>query len=175
MSSGPRTAEGAIICGAGAAPYGWYMGGPGGRKTSARLGAYWGTSVSGRWPLLGSLRTRRLAILMDRLSWRGGLFLERASAAFGDGDRRGRGEFPEDNSSSVGRSISSCAVIPLPLPGRGGGNGRGCSCDCSARLAFNWVHRLSFSSRSWFDNLTGLFFLSCFHFLAPEEELIFGG
>ena len=76
MSSGPRTAEGAIICGAGVALYSGYMDGPGGGKTSARLGAYWGTGVSGHWPLLGSLRTRRLALLTDRLGWRGGLFLE---------------------------------------------------------------------------------------------------
>ena len=67
MSSGPRAAEGVIICGTGAAPYGGCMDGPGGGKTSARSGAYWGTGVSGRWPLLGSLRTRRLMILTDRL------------------------------------------------------------------------------------------------------------
>ena len=67
MSSGPRTAEGAIICGAGAAPYGRYMDGPGGGKPSARLGAYWGAGVRSRWSLLGSLRTRCLAILTDRL------------------------------------------------------------------------------------------------------------
>ena len=92
------------------------MEGPGERKTSARLGAYWGTGVSGRWPLLGSLRTRRLAILTDRLGWRGGLFLEWASATFGDGERRGKEELQEDNSLSAGRSISSGAAIPLPLP-----------------------------------------------------------
>ena len=132
MSSGPRTTEGAIICGAGASPYGGYMDDLGGGKTSARLGAYWGTGVSGRWPLLGSLRIRRLAILKDQLGWPGGLFLEWASAAFGDGERRGRGELPEDNSSSAGRSISSGAAIPLPLSGREGGNGRGGSRDCSA-------------------------------------------
>ena len=104
MSSGPRTTEGEIICCAGAAPYGWYMGGPDGGKTSARLGPYWGTGISGRWPLLGSLRTRRLAILIDRLGWRGDLFLEWASTAFGDGERRGRGELSEDNHHpSVGR------------------------------------------------------------------------
>ena len=103
MSSGPRIVEGEIICGAGAAPYGWYMGGPGRGKTSARLGAYWGTGVSRHWPLLGSLRTRRLAILMDRLGWRGGIFLEWASTAFGDGERHGIGELSKDNSLSVGR------------------------------------------------------------------------
>ena len=67
MSSGSHVAEGVIICCTGATPYGGCMDGPGGGKTSARLGAYWGTGVSGRWPLLGSLRTRRLAILMDQL------------------------------------------------------------------------------------------------------------
>ena len=112
----PRAAEGAIICDAGAAPYGGYMDGPGRGKTSAWLGTYWGIGVSGRWPLLGSLHTRRLAILTDRLGWRGGLFLEWASAVFGDGERHGRGELPEDNSSFAGRSMSSGAAIPLPLP-----------------------------------------------------------
>ena len=67
MSSDPRKAEGAIICGAGAAQYSGYMDGPGGGKTSAQLGGYWGTGVSGRWPLLGSLLTRRLTILTDRM------------------------------------------------------------------------------------------------------------
>ena len=98
MSSGPRTVEGEIIFCAGATLYNGYMDGPGGGKTSSRLDAYWGTGVSGRWPLLGSLRTRSLAILTDRLGWRGGLFLEWASAAFRDGERGKRGELPEDNS-----------------------------------------------------------------------------
>ena len=57
MSSVPHTAEGAIICGAGAAPYDGYMDGLGGGKPSARLGAYWGAGVRGRWSLLGSLCT----------------------------------------------------------------------------------------------------------------------
>ena len=35
---------------------------------------------------------------MDRLDRRGGLFLERASAASGVGERRGSGELLEDNS-----------------------------------------------------------------------------
>ena len=98
MSSSPRTAEGAIICGVGVAPYDRYMGGPGGGKPYARLGAYWGAGVRGCWSLLGSLSTRRLAILIDRLGRQGGLFLEWASTEFGDGERRERGELPEDNS-----------------------------------------------------------------------------
>ena len=40
MSYGPHTAEGAIICGVGAAPYGGYIDGTGGRKPPARLGTY---------------------------------------------------------------------------------------------------------------------------------------
>ena len=111
------------------------MDGPGGGKPSAWLGAYWGAGVRGRWSPLNSLRTRHLARLMDRLGWRGGLFLEWASTAFGDGERRGRGELPEDNSLSAGKSRSSGAAVSLPLPGRG--NGRGGSRDCSARMASN--------------------------------------
>ena len=40
---------------------------------------------------------------MDQLGRRGGLFLDWASATFGDGERRGSGELSEDNSSSAGR------------------------------------------------------------------------
>ena len=50
---------------------------------------------------------------MDRLDRRGGLFLEWASAAFGDGEQRGSGELSEDNSSSAGRSTSSDAATSL--------------------------------------------------------------
>ena len=116
MSCGPRTAEGAIIRGVGVAPYGGCMDGTGGGKPPARLVTYWGASVGGRWSLLGSLRIQRLATLMDRLDRRGGLFLEWVSSAFGDGERRGRGELPEDNSSFAGRSIPSDLATSLPLP-----------------------------------------------------------
>ena len=106
--------------------------------------------MGGRWPLMGSLRVRCLATLMNRLGWRDGLFLEWASAAFGDNERRSRGELPEDNSSSAGRSMSSGIAASLPLPGREGGKGRGGSCDSSAQLASNCAHRCSFSSRNRF-------------------------
>ena len=87
---------------------------------------------------------------MDRLDRRGGLFLEWASAAFGDSERRRRGELSEDNSSTAGISILSGAAASLPLPGRERGNGRGGSQDYSARPTSNWVRRRSFSSRNWF-------------------------
>ena len=148
MSCGPRTAEGAIICSVGATSKGGYMDGTSGGKPPARSGTYRGAGVGGRWSLLGSIRTRRLATLMDRLDWRGGLFLEWASATFGDGERRRSGEFSEDNSSSAGRSTSFGAVTSLPLPGREGGNGWGGSRDCPARSASNWVCKRSFSSRN---------------------------
>ena len=104
--------------------------------------------MGGHWSLLGSLFTRCLTALTDQLDRRGGLFLKWASAAFGDGERRGSGELPEDNSSSANRSISSGAAASLPLPRREGGNGRGGSHDCSAPPASNWVRRRSFSSRN---------------------------
>ena len=56
---------------------------------------------------------RRLATLMDRVARQGGLFLEWASEALGEGERRGSGELPEDNSSSAGRSTSSGATIGI--------------------------------------------------------------
>ena len=126
------------------------MDGTSGGKSPARSGTYWGTGVGGHWSLLGSLRTRRLATLMDLLDRRGSLFLEWASAAFGDGEWRGSGELLEDNSSSVGRSTLSGATTYLPLPGREGGNGWGGSRDCPARPASNWVRKRSFSSRNRF-------------------------
>ena len=84
---------------------------------------------------------------MDRLDRRGDLFLEWASAAFEDGERRGSGELLEDNSSFFGRSTSSSVATSLPLPRREGGNGWGGSRDCPARPASNWVRKRSFSSR----------------------------
>ena len=75
------------------------MDGTGRGKPPARSGTYWGAGVGGRWSLLGSLYSRRLGILTDRLDRRGGLFLEWSSAAFGDGERRGNGELLEYNSS----------------------------------------------------------------------------
>ena len=74
---------------------------------------------------------------MDRLDWRGGLFLEWASATFGEDERRGSGELLEDNSSSAGISTSSGATTSLPLLGREGGKGRGGSLDYPARPASN--------------------------------------
>ena len=87
---------------------------------------------------------------MDRLDWRGGLFLDWAFAAFEDEERRGSGELLEDSSSSAGKSILSGIATSLPLPGREAGNGRGGSLDCSVQPASNRVRRCSFSSRNRF-------------------------
>ena len=131
----------------GAAPKGGYMVGTGRGKRPARSDTYWGTGVGGRWSLLGSLCTRRLTTLMD---WQGDLFLEWASPAFGDGERRGSGELPEDSSSSTGRLISFGVATSLTLLGRGGENRWEGSRDCSARPTSNWVRKWSFSSRNQF-------------------------
>ena len=88
--------------------------------------------------------------LMDWLDRRGALFLDWTSAAFEDGERRGREELSEDSSSSAGRTMSSDAATSLPLPGKDGENGRASSRDCSARPASNRVSRRSFSSRNRF-------------------------
>ena len=126
------------------------MDGTVGGKPPTGSGTYWGAGVGGRWSLLGSLRTWRLATLMDRLDWRGGLFLEWASATFGDGEWRGSGELPEDDSSSAYSYTSSDATTSLPLSGREGGNGWGGPRDCPARPTSNWVCKRSFSSRNRF-------------------------
>ena len=78
---------------------------------------------------------------MDQLDRRGGLFLEWASAAFGDGEQHGSGELPKDNSSSAGRSMSSGTTTSLPLLGRDGESGWGGPRDFSAWLASNRVRR----------------------------------
>ena len=81
---------------------GGYMVDTGRGRSLVRLGKYWWAGVGGCWSLLGSLRSRRLTTLTNRLDRRGDLFLEWASAVFGDGERRGSGELLEDNSSSAG-------------------------------------------------------------------------
>ena len=85
---------------------------------------------------------------MDRLDRRGGLFLDWASAAFGDGEWHGSGELSEDNPSSAGRSMSSGIAASLPLSGRDGGSGRGDPRDFSTWLASNWVRKRLLSSHN---------------------------
>ena len=85
---------------------------------------------------------------MDRLGRRGGLFLDWASTAFRDGERRGRRELSEDNSSSANRSMSSGTTTSLPLSGQDGGSERGGPRDFSVWLASNRVRRSSLSSRN---------------------------
>ena len=51
--------------------------------------------------MLFSLRIRRRIPLMARLNWRGGLFLDSASALLEGGERRGSGELSEKSSSSA--------------------------------------------------------------------------
>ena len=80
----------------------------------------------------------------------GGLFLDWASAAFGDGERRGSGELPEDSSSFACRLMSFGATTSLPLPRRDGGNGVEGSRNGSTRPTSNRVRRRSFSSHNRF-------------------------
>ena len=125
MSSGPRTTEEKNMFGAGATLKGGYMDGTGGATLLGRSGTYSRAGSDWRRSLLASLYTQRRATLMDRLDRRGGLFLDWASAAFGDGEQRGSGELSEDNSSSAGRSMSSSTAASLPLSRRDEGSGRG--------------------------------------------------
>ena len=69
---------------------------------------------------------------------------------FGDGERCGSGELPEDNSSSASRSMSSGTAASLPLSRRDGGSGRGGPRDFSAWMASNRVRRCSLSSLNRF-------------------------
>ena len=52
------------------------MDGNGWRRPRVGSGAYCQAAMGGHWPLLGSLRTRYLVTLTDRLGLRDGLFLE---------------------------------------------------------------------------------------------------
>ena len=141
MSCGPWTVEEKNMCGAGATLKGKYMDGTGGATLPGRSGTYSRAGSDWRRSLLASLCTQRRTTLMDRLDRRGGLFLDWASTTFGDSERRGSGELLEDNSSSVGRSISS---------GRDEGSGRGGPHNFSAWMVSNRVCRHSLSSRNWF-------------------------
>ena len=117
MCCGPRRAEEKNMCGAVETLKGGYMDGTGWVTPLGRSGSYSRAGSDWRQSLLASLCTRRCAVLMDRLGRRGGLFLDWASATFGDGECRGSGEVSEDNSSSAGRSMSSGTVASLPLSG----------------------------------------------------------
>ena len=108
--------------------------------------------------------------LTDWLDRRGCLFLEWASAAFGDGERCGNGELLEDNSSLAGKSISPEAVASLPLLGREEGNRLEGSRDCLTQSASNWVRRRSFSSRNRFAcSRSSATCLACFSCLASNS------
>ena len=125
MSSGPRMAEEKNMCGTGATLKGGYMDGTGGATLPGLSGTYSRAGFYCHRSLLASLYTQRRATLMDRLDRRGGLSRDWAFAAFRDGERCGSEELPEDNSSSVGKSMSSGTVASLPLSGRDGGSGQG--------------------------------------------------
>ena len=136
--------------GAVATPKGGYMDGIGGATSPGSLGRIFIGWLRLASDLLASLRTRRCAVLMDQLGQRRGLFLDWASAAFGDGERCGSKELSEDNFSSVGRSMSSGTTASLPLSGRDGGSGRGGPRDFSAWQASNRVRRHLLSSLNRF-------------------------
>ena len=138
------------MCGAVATLKGEYMDGTGRVMPPGRSGAYSRAGSDWRRSLLASLRTRRCVVLMDLLGRRGGLFLDWASAAFGDGERHGSGDLSEDNSSSAGRSMLSGTVASLPLSGRDRGSGRRGPQDFSAWQASNRVCRRLLSSHNRF-------------------------
>ena len=84
-----------------------YPNGSDGAAPFCHAGMFSGACFDCRLYLLNSLRTRRGMPLTDRLERRGGLFLKSASTLFFGGGRFGRGELPEDNSSSATASLSS--------------------------------------------------------------------
>ena len=115
ISYGPRTVVGAGIYGASAAPN---LGYPNISDSVAPLyhtGTFSWACLNCLLSLLNSLRTWRGMPLTDRLERCGGLFLESDSTLFFGGGRSGRGELPEDNSSSVAVSLSSGRIGSLPL------------------------------------------------------------
>ena len=167
MSCGPQTTEEKNMCGAGATLKGGYMDGTGGATLPDRSGTYLRAGSDWHRSLLASLCIQRRATLMGRLDRRGGLFLDWASVALGDGERRGSGELSEDNSSFAGRSMSSGTAASFSLSRRDGGSGRGGRCDFLAWLASNLVRRRSLSSRNRFAcSLNSTICLTCSSCLA---------
>ena len=82
MSSGPRTMVDLSMCAVGAAPKVGYMNGSEGGTPLCHVGTFsWACSDS-RSSLLIYLRTRRCLPLIERLEWRGGLFLDSVSMLF---------------------------------------------------------------------------------------------
>ena len=115
MSSGPQTAVGAGIYGAGAAPKVGYPNGSDGAAPPCHTSMFSGACFDYCLSLLNSLHTRRGMPLTDRLERLGGLFLDSTSTLFFGGGRSKSGELSEDNSSSAAASLSSGRIGSLPL------------------------------------------------------------
>ena len=115
MSSGPRTAVGTRIYGAGAAPKVGCPNGSDCAEPPGHAGMHSGVCSDYHFSLLNSLSTRRGMPLMDQLEQHRGLFLDSASTLFFGGERSGSGELQEDSSSPVAASMSSRRIGSLPL------------------------------------------------------------
>ena len=104
----------------------------------------WGLS------LLASLCIRRCIPLITRLEWRGGLFLDSASALFWGGERQGSRELSDDNSSSVGGSLWPGRAGFLPLFFRVKGTCWAALYGFLTLLVSKRVRKRSFSCCKWF-------------------------
>ena len=134
MSSGPWTVVDVSMCEAGAAPKVGYMNESGGATPLCHVGTFSRACSDFHHSQLISLRTRRCMPLTEWLERLRGLFLDSSSTLFFGGERSGRRELPEDNSSSVVASLSPSRMGSLPLLCLTGG----------AR----WLLPLAFSPRS---------------------------
>ena len=149
MSLGPRIAAGAGIYGTGAAPKVGYLNESDGTAPPNHAGMFSRARSDCRLSVLNSLRTQWGMTLTDRLEQRWGLFLDSTSTLFFGGVRSGRGELPEDNSSSVAASLSSSRIGALPLSCLTGGAGWLLPHAFSIRSPSRRVRRWSFSCCRW--------------------------
>ena len=101
MSSGPRTAVGAGIYGAGAGSKVGYPNGSDGVVPPSHAGTFSRARSDCCLSLLNSLHTRWSMPMTDRLERRRCLFLDSASTLFFGGVKSGSGELPEDIRCSV--------------------------------------------------------------------------
>ena len=171
MSSSPRTMVDVGMCGAGVAPKVGYMNGSDGATTLCHVGTYSGAYFDCCHSLLISLHTRRCMPLTERLERCRGLFLDSTSTLFFRGDRSGRGELSEDNSSSAAASLSPRRMGSLLLLCFTEGGGWLLPRAFSPRSSSKRVRRRSFSCCRWlarFRNSTVC--LACSPYPDTSEE-----
>ena len=115
MSSGPRTAVNAGMCGASVAPKVGYTNGSDGTAPWCHASTFLRARSDCRGYLLVYLRARKCMPLKERLEQHGGLFLDSTSTLTFRGGYSGSEELPENSSSSATTLLSPNKMGSLPL------------------------------------------------------------